>query len=177
MDFLIQKEVSGDMFELVIDTKIFSKNIVLKTAYNFLDLWYFIFAMVGKNIKVQCKKKAECHIDSEEIILKFCDELLNVYLRSELEKDNKVIREEIITAALSWSIDMNNYVEIDIKKENSTLENEIENILKELENDPELKIDEDDIKKLLGEIEWKKTTESILNVNNLNDVKKKFQNR
>jgi|GEM_PF-5307976 len=48
---------------------------------------------------------------------------------------------------------MNNYVEIDIKKENSTLENEIENILKELENDPELKIDEDDIKKLLGEIE------------------------
>jgi len=38
MDFLIQKEVSGDMFELVIDTKIFSKNIVLKTAYNFLDL-------------------------------------------------------------------------------------------------------------------------------------------
>ncbi len=177
MDFLIQKEVSRDMFELVIDTKIFSKNIVLKTAYNFLDLWYFIFTMVGKNIKVQCKKKAESHIDSEEIILKFCDELLNVYLRSELEKDNKVIREEIITAALSWSIDMNNYVEIDIKKENSTLENEIENILKELENDPELKIDEDDIKKLLGEIEWKKPTESILNVNNLNDVKKKFQNR
>jgi hypothetical protein len=38
---------------------------------------------------------------SEKIILDFSDELLNVYLRDKIEKENKDLRETIITTALT----------------------------------------------------------------------------
>jgi hypothetical protein len=71
-------------------------------------------------------------------------------LRDKIEKENKDLRETIITTALTWAIDLNNYVKIETGSNN--YDNEIEDILKELENDPELKVDEEDIKKLISEI-------------------------
>lgn len=150
MDFLMKQTIDWDKIELLIDTTIFSKDIVMKTVYNFLDIWYFFFSMVGENIKVQCKRKDNTEWTSEKIILDFSDELLNVYLRDKIEKENKNLREMIIENALSWSIDVSNYVQIETKKDN--FDDEIENILKDLENDPELKIDENQIKKLIADI-------------------------
>lgn len=178
MDFLIKKDIDSSFFELIIDVNIFSKDLILRTAYNFLDKGYFLFSMDWKNIKLQCKKKEDCQDDTEKIILDFSDELLNVYLRVKIEQENKSLRETIINTALSSSIDLSNYVEIETNTNN--FDDEIENILKDLENDPELKIDEEDIRKLLSEVRWEDThlVKPInLNINNLLDAKKKFQNR
>jgi hypothetical protein len=54
--------------------------------------------------------------------------------------------------------------------------------LKEIENDPDLKIDEDEIAKILKEIEDEAgrmdlTPQITLDTNALKDVKAKFQNR
>jgi hypothetical protein len=37
MESFLKEIIEGEKFELLIDTNIFNKNIILKTAYNFLD--------------------------------------------------------------------------------------------------------------------------------------------
>jgi hypothetical protein len=55
--------------------------------------------------------------------------------------------------------------------------------LREIENDPELKIDEAEIERILREIEEEtsnveiEATKISLDTNNIKDVKSKFQNR
>ena len=158
IDYLIKKTLDWDGFQLTIDTKIFSKNLVLKAAYNFLDRWYFLFILdENKNIIVQCKKKEETIISSEKILLDFSDELLNIYLRSIIDEWTKSVRDAIILATLNWSIDVKNY--ISKEQEVNNLENidaEIDSILNDLKNDPELKVDEEEIKKIISEINNKK---------------------
>ena len=150
MDFLVKKEIDWDKFELIIDTNIYSKDILLRAAYSFIDKWYFLFFTDWNNIKIQCQKKENSIDSTEKIIWDYSNELLNVYLRDKIEKENKDIRNTIINTALTWAIDLNSYVEMETKIDNYDWE--IENILKELENDPDLKIDEEDIKKLINEI-------------------------
>jgi hypothetical protein len=41
----LKKDIISGKFELLIDTKIFPKEIVLKAAYNFLDKGYFFFKL------------------------------------------------------------------------------------------------------------------------------------
>jgi hypothetical protein len=56
-DFL-KTIVEGEKFELLIDTKIFSKNIILKASYAFLDQGYFFFKYDSEeNIILQFSKK------------------------------------------------------------------------------------------------------------------------
>ncbi|MDP2395741.1 MAG: His-Xaa-Ser system protein HxsD [bacterium] len=75
----------------------FSKDIVLKAAYNFLDKGYFFFKFdENKNIIVQFTKKSDNKQDAKTVLLDFSDELLSVNLRSDLEISNKEIRERIV---------------------------------------------------------------------------------
>lgn len=190
MEKFLNEVVEGNKFELLIDTKIFSKEIALKAAYNFLDLGYFFFKLDNKdNLILQFTKKDWIKETPENIILDFSDELLNVYLRNKLEHDNKDIREKIVWAAIANSLDVNNYSEFDTDNRDNSEQNQIDfdkdidEILREIENDPELKIDEAEIEKILREIEEEtqdieieKTTIS-LDPNAIKDVKAKFQNR
>jgi len=41
MEWFLNQVVKWEKFELLIDTKIFKKDIVLKAAYNFLEKHYF----------------------------------------------------------------------------------------------------------------------------------------
>jgi hypothetical protein len=113
---------------------------------------------------------------------------LSVYLRDKLEKDNKNIREKIIWAAITNSLDSNNFVSLDTDIQNGNqidFDKDIDEILKEIENDPELKIDEEEIEKILKEIEeetaneWaiEEETKITLDINWVKDAKKKFQDR
>lgn len=183
----LKKIVDGNKFELLIDTKIFPKDIILKAAYNFLDLGYFFFKIdENKNIILQFTSKEWIEVKPETIIWNFTDELLNVYLRDKLEKDNKEIRESIITSAIASSIDVNNFVSIDTdNKVNNQIDfdKDIEEILKEIENDPDLKIDEEEIERILREIEEESKIEEeqekikpVLDPKKAKDAKKKFQN-
>ncbi len=184
-------EVSAwEQYELLIDSSIFSKDIVMKAAYTFLDKAYFFFKIDEKeNIIIQVTKKSWIKKDLKEIVWDFSDELLSVYLRNKLEQENKIIRETIVSAAISNSLDSVNYVEINTEEWENQKQNQIDfdkdidEILKEIENDPDLKIDEAEIEKILREIEeetgsLKDNKPSItLNPNAIQDVKKKFQNK
>ena len=161
MEAFLNEVVDGEKFELTIDTKIFSKEIVLKTAYVFLDRWYFFFKMDNNwNIILQFTRKEENKEDPKKIITDFADELLSTLLRDTLEKDNKDIREKIVWAAIANSLDSNWFTSIDTdnmwnNQENNQIDfdKDIDEILREIENDPELKIDEEEIEKILKEIE------------------------
>nr|MDD3720139.1 His-Xaa-Ser system protein HxsD [Candidatus Gracilibacteria bacterium] len=188
MENFLREIIEGNCFELLIDKDIFSKDIVLKASYNFLDKGYFFFKLdENRNIILQFTSKAGVVESPERIIGDFSDELLSVYLRDKLEHDNKEIRERIVWAAISNSIDSKGFVNIntDSQEQNQIdFDKDIDEILKEIENDPELKIDEEEIEKILKEIE--EETESMndnsrptitLDTNSIKDVKKKFQNR
>lgn len=186
MHEFLRTQIDGKKCELLIDTKIFPKDIILKSAYNFLDVGYFFFFYDDEgNMILQCSVKNE-KIGIEELIWNFSDELLAVSLRDKLEKDNKIIRETIITKAINWPIDTNNFVTLDTQVQSHQnqidFDKDIDEILKEIENDPDLKIDEDEIAKILKEIEDEAgrmdlTPQITLDTNALKDVKAKFQNR
>ena len=162
MESFLKEAIKWNKFELTIDKNIFSKDIVLKAAYQFLDRWYFFFKLDENwNIILQFTTREENKEKPEVIIADFSDELLAVYLRDNLEKENKDIREKIVWAAIANSLDSNNFVALDTDKqwwdnmENNQIDfdKDIDDILKEIENDPELKIDEEEIEKILKEIE------------------------
>jgi len=153
-------EKNKDKCELIVDVKLFDKDNVLKAAYVFLDRAYFFFKLDDNdNIVVQFTVKDK--EDIENIIVDFSDELLAVYLRNNLEKKNKKIRETIVSAAIANSLDGSNFISIDTdsqwweKQEQNQVDfdKDIDEILKEIENDPELKIDEEEIENILKEIE------------------------
>ncbi len=174
-DFL-KETIKWQKFELLIDTSIYKKEIIFKTAYLFLDKGYFFFKKENKNLMVQFSLKSWEKIKLEDIIKDFSNELLNNMLRGVIVKENKVVRDEIITSAIKNSLreaelpnDWKGYEEsdenyFDNRDENSNQEidfdKDIDEILKEIENDPELKIDEDEIEKILKEIEEESNEEN-----------------
>lgn len=191
MENFIKKDIEWNKIEFLIDKNLFSKDIVLKAAYNFLDKWYFFFKLdENSNIILQFTSKEGELAESDKIIWDFSDELLSVCLRDKLEHDNKEIREKIVWAAIWNSLDSRGFIEIDTDRKNDNWEQnqidfdkDIDEILREIENDPELKIDEEEIERILREIESEtsliETEDSkiTLDPNNLKDVKSKFQNR
>jgi len=188
MTEFLKKEQDGARFELLIDTKLFSKAIVFKAAYNFLDHGYFFFRLdADGNIILQFSPKEGVKTPSEQIIGEFSDELLNVSLRDALERENKTIRETIVSAAIGNSLDAKNFVSIDTDRQNNRPNNQIDfdkdidEILREIENDPELKIDEAEIERILKEIEEETKAELArkpaitVDPNKVKDAKKNFQ--
>lgn len=163
MQGILSEVVDGEQFELLIDTQIFSKDIALKAAYNFLDKGYFFFKLdEDKNIILQFTAKDGVEESPKHVIWEFSDELLAVYLRDKLEKDNKTIRETIIGKALLWPVDKENFVTIDTESHQQDVidfDKDIDEILSEIENDPDLQIDEDEIENILKEIEAESNAE------------------
>lgn len=162
MEAFLNEIIEWERFELLIDTKIFNKEVILKAAYTFLDRWYFFFKLDWENMILQFTKRWDNKEDAKNIISDFTDELLSTLLRSNLEVTNKEIRERIVWAAIGNSIDYNWFISIDPNSDKwvNNMENnkidfdrDIDDILKEIENDPELKIDEEEIEKILREIE------------------------
>lgn len=157
MSQFLQETIDGTTFELLIDTKIFPKDIALKAAYNLLDQWYFFFKLDDdKNLILEFTRKPEIDIDPKVVIWEYSDELLDVYLRDKLEKDNKIIRETIVTKAINGPLDTENFVSLDTENQQQNeidFDKDIDEILKEIENDPDLQIDEAEIEAILKEIE------------------------
>ena len=186
MTGILKKIIEGEQMEFLIDTQIFSKDIVLKAAYNFLDQGYFFFQLdENKNIILQFTAKEWVNEKLEKIIGEFSDELLAVHLRDKLEKDNKTIRETIIGKALLWPIDQENFVTLDTNKKQQDVidfDKDIDEILKEIENDPDLKIDEDEIANILKEIEEEteseiKKPEVTVNKTSIEGAKEMFKKK
>lgn len=193
MEAFLKETLEGEKLELLIDTKIFKKDIILKTAFQFLDRGYFFFKIDNdENIILQLTKREKKSDELREIIWDFSDSLLESYLRDRLEKDNKVIREAIVTKAINGPLDQSNFVTLDTNAWeqvwNNAEENEInfdkdiDDILKEVENDPDLKIDEAEIEKILNEIEQETGSKFekpwiVPNLEALKNAKKQFKQK
>jgi len=79
-------------------------------------------------------------------------------LRDKLEKDNKEIRETIVKKAINGPFDIQNFVSLDTntksqKEVQDDFDKDIGEILKDIENDPALQVNEEEIENILKEIE------------------------
>ncbi len=195
----LKETIKWKKFELLIDIKIYKKDIIFKTAYLFLDKWYFFFKNNNsKEMVVQFTLKEWEKNKLEDIIKDFSNELLNNMLRWIVAKENKDIRSEIITSSIKNSLreaelpnDWKGYDDSEKdyfenreeKKEDIDFDKDIDEILKEIENDPELKIDEEEIEKILKEIEEeeekednnKEDSEIKIDMEGIKKAKKKFK--
>ena len=179
----LSQNIENGRLEFLIDSSIFSDTIALKAAYVFLDRAYFFFKKSDLNTIVQIQPKEWQEWNAEKFAREYSDELIATVLRYRLETDNKEIRETIVKRALASYADVGNFTSINptMQKENNQIDfdKDIDEILREIENDPELKIDEEEINRILAEIEAE--TQALkkpnLDPNKLKDVKKNFQTR
>lgn len=186
MKGLIRETKEQGVIEIVIDTRIFSKDIVVDTAYSFLDRGYFFFYFETEtDLIVQYRPKKGRKMD-DFLLPDFYDSLLEFSLREKLESENKVIREIIVKKAIEWPLDIENFVSFNTseneQKNTENFEEDIDAILKEIENTPELKIDEAEVEKILREIEKEHQIElqkpSInLNIDALKKSKEDFKSK
>lgn len=150
----IKKWEEKGIFELEIDLMIFSKEVIMKASFQYLDNAYFFFKKWENHaFIVQGKMKVSQKMDIETLLYEFSDTLLEVELREKIEKQNKVIRESIINAALVW---LNTPIVTEWQQSfEPTLDfdKDIESIIKDIENDPELQIDEEEIQKMLDDLQ------------------------
>lgn len=181
MKNFVSKNIENGRLELLIDVNLFSVHIAMKAAYALLNKAYFFFHMSEAGLLVQITPKIWEGWDAEKLILEYSDELLAYSLRVQIETENKIIRETIVRRALGSYADLPNFASIDISKQKWQIDfdKDIDEILREIENDPELKIDEEEINRILAEIEAE--TQQIqkpkLDPNKLKDVKKNFQRK
>ena len=188
MKAFLKEVIEGTDITLTIDTNIYPKDIILKAAYNMLDKWYFLFWKEGENIVLSFTVKADVELSPEVVIWEYSDELLDTYLRDKLEKDNKIIREAIVTKALTTPIDQWGFVtynpdEIygtDPVQNEIDFDKDIDDILAEIENDPDLQIDQWEIDKILKEIEEESKQEPAkpeikINPDNISAIKDQFK--
>ena len=86
----------GREAEFVLDPAVYSKDVVLKTAYLFLDRAYFLFRNVPEGFAVSCKTKSG-ETSAEALVGDFANELLNGVLRETVAQENRAIRETIFS--------------------------------------------------------------------------------
>lgn len=178
----LRNNSSNNRLELLVDTALFPKDIALKAAYTFLDRAYFFFAYEEENIVVAIHPKDWQRWSAETFALEYSDELLATKLRVDLEKENKEIRETIVKRALGSYADVANFGTVEpaqIPAGQIDFDKDIDEILREIENDPELKIDEAEISRILAEIEAEahEVQKPKIDPNKLKDVKKNFQHK
>lgn len=184
MDAFLSQNSENNRLELKVDTTLFSPQVVMKAAYTFLDQAYFFFRNDDKSIIVQITPKESASWTAEKFALEYSDELLATLLRYNLERDNKEIRETIVKRALSSFADVENFTYVaqdaQVQKNQIDFDKDIDDILKEIENDPDLKIDESEITRILAEIESESShnhSSPKIDLNKLKDAKTKFQTR
>lgn len=184
MDAFLSQNSENNRLELKVDTTLFSPQVVMKAAYTFLDQAYFFFRKDDEGIIVQITPKESASWTAEKFALEYSDELLATLLRYNLERDNKEIRETIVKRALSSFADVENFTYVardeQVQKNQIDFDKDIDDILKEIENDPDLKIDESEITRILAEIESEtshKNSSPKIDLNKLKDAKTKFQTR
>lgn len=171
----------SDRAEFLIDIQLFSPVIAMKAAYVLLDRAYFFFFIRSDGLIVQVTPKVWQNWDAEKFAMEYSDELLAYALRVRVESENKEVRETIVKRALGSYADLPNFTSVDPVTNTPQIDfdKDIDEILREIENDPDLKIDEEEITRILAEIEIE--TQALkkpkLDPNKLKDVKKNFQHR
>ena len=84
-----------------IDTKVYSREAVIKTAYLFLERCYlFLYHDAEGTLRVRLKLKLGKNADIQTLADEFLNELLNQSLRYQIAMETKNLRELIMARAL-----------------------------------------------------------------------------
>lgn len=179
----LSQNTENNRLELSVDCTLFPDIVILKSAYTFLDRAYFFFQKKDDTMIIQIQPKDSEVWSAEKFALEYSDELLATFLRFQIEKENKEVRETIVRRALGSYADLPNFTSIQTTPSNQIdFDKDIDEILREIENDPELKIDEEEINRILAEIEAEtalinQPKTPTIDPNKLKDVKKNFQRK
>lgn len=183
--FITQNQ-ENNRLELLVDGNLFSETVCMKAAYTFLDRAYFFFRKKENDTIVQIHPKEWQRWSGEVFAMEYSDELLATLLRLKLETENKEIRESIIKRALFSYVDSANFRNLDALPTEDTrqidFDADIDKLLSEIENDPDLKIDQEQIDKILAEIEIDVSHSTKQNTPKIDPLKikhakEKFQSR
>ncbi len=114
MKKFLRELVHDETFELLIDTSLFSEEIIMNAAFNLQNLGYFSFQKnEDARMILSFTRKSGVKLPAKEILGRYNNQLLEVALRDKVEKQNKTIREAIVLKALTGPLDSQNFVSFD----------------------------------------------------------------
>lgn len=171
-------------FEMLIDGAIFSTNVVLKASYELVDKVYMYFLKNWNDTIVYFKQKNK-DLDIEDVINWFWEELVFQKLKFDLDNQTWKLRNNIIETAIWFWLtldDMKKDVDEMIEKVNfkkdvivdspnvqnkenvklnpqQNSKKSIDEIINDIENDPDFIDDKDNLINILKEIDEKEKKE------------------
>ncbi len=92
-------KVTGSTVQFSVDTKVYPRIAILKTAYIFIEKYYIFLSMDSSSLLVDMKRKDKSSVDEQDVG-NFYNELLNQLLRVQIYQNTKNIRELIMARAL-----------------------------------------------------------------------------
>ena len=161
---------------MIVDGKIFNDKVVLKAMYELVDKAYMFVKAKDDDYIVQFKLKPNIEGKIDDVVNSFWEELVYHKLRYDLDRKYWKLRERIIETALGFGLTledmkrdldevMNKLKELPLNRSNTQEEQpkSIEDIIKEIENDPDFADDKDEIIAILKEIEEEEKQEKSEN--------------
>ena len=105
---MIDYTICDNKVTFYVNSKIYDKTCVMKTAYVFIDRCYVYIDIKENMFEIVLTNKKGKTYDLNEILGEFNNELLNQQLRKKISEDTKEIRQLVLARALYSS-----YVDID----------------------------------------------------------------
>ncbi len=147
--------------EMVVDWKIFDKKTILRAAYELVDKVYMFFKKDWDEFIVQFKLKDK-NLKLDDVVNTFWEELVFHNLRAQIDKKTWKMKQRIIETALGYSLSLEDIKE-DLEriipwsvdwwgKWQEANQKSIDEIMKEIESDPDFEDDKDEILWILKEI-------------------------
>lgn len=155
--------------EILVDWKIFSEDVILKAAYELIDKANMHFRSEWDDYYVKLKSKSE-KINIDKIIELFEEELIYHRLRRDIDAKAWDLRQKIVETALGYWLTVDDIKEdiykissLNAESNQENFEGEwnyepneaktVEDIIWDIQNDPEFSDDRDEIISILKEIQ------------------------
>ncbi len=159
-DFIKKLEKNEFQVEMLVDGKIFDEDVILKAAYELVNDVYMFFKTQWNDVIVQFKLKNDKK-NLEDIVNSFGEELVYHRLRKDIDKKTWSVRKKIVETALWYGLTLEEIKEDiynfstpyeDEQSASEASERNVEDIIADIENDPEFADDKDEIINILKEI-------------------------
>jgi His-Xaa-Ser system protein HxsD len=154
MDINSKIDLKNNRIFFTADTEVYSKEVIFKTCYAFIDRMYIYLDKTGKNsIEVSLRGKKILKSQAlEKMKGEFFNELLNTLVREDIVKKNKKIVEYIVGGAIKAALEkeeiserqeaqmiseeVNIDIDLDIEKEIVALRKKLSETEDEYDEDP-----------------------------------------
>lgn len=128
-----------------VDAKIYSKDVIYKACYVFIDRMYIFLNTSGKRDTIEVTLKGKSTLSKkniEKLEGEFMNELLNCLVRENVSKRNQKVLEQIVGGAMGSALGINDIAGDEYRQDNENeerigedmeIERAVENLRKELE--------------------------------------------